>query len=34
MGFRKTTNVIGGMDAWTGAQFETETEEFQKGTAG
>ena len=25
LGFRKATNVIGGMDAWTGAQFETET---------
>ena len=24
MGFRTATNVIGGMDAWTGAQFETE----------
>jgi glyoxylase-like metal-dependent hydrolase (beta-lactamase superfamily II)/rhodanese-related sulfurtransferase len=24
MGFRRPTNVVGGMNAWTGAQFETE----------
>ena len=34
LGFRKTTNVIGGMDAWTGAQFDIRTGELQKGTAG
>jgi hydroxyacylglutathione hydrolase len=27
MGFRKPTNVVGGMDAWTGAQFDTQTGE-------
>lgn len=32
MGFRNPTNVVGGMNAWMGAQYETESEE--QGRAG